>query len=530
MLFNDLSNLLFEQENDFLGIYDLQRFHFLRINQSGIRLMGFSSNQKFSDFRDPWFRATHDEDTEITTKIAKLLESEHHYEEVEVKCLSGQVFRGGITITLIRGTSTALVRIVNLNRLYEAEFALLQSIRQYETIVSNATIGIIVCNENGQIISANKMAEKLFSYSEVEFTTMDIEQLIPADRIDVHRQHRKNFNVNPQTREMGNGYDLRAVNKEGVDFPVEVSLSYFRLNDELYAIAFINNIVFKKEAKLQLKAQHELINQLNVELEQKVANRTHALINTLRQLEKSKEELAKALERERELGALKSRFVSLASHEFRTPLTAILTSTTLVEKYVDGAQQDKIHKHLGRIRASVNHLNEILEEFLSLGRLEEGKVEIHTNRVNLAQLVEEILEVMQGILKPGQTIQTFFSSADVIIIDVTLLRNIILNLLTNAVKYSDAESSITVEGTCKDGLLTLIVQDSGIGISEEDQKHLFERFFRAKNAANISGTGLGLHIVNQYVNLLGGHITLASVLNQGTTVTITLPYENNFID
>jgi len=528
MLFNDLSDLLFEQENDFLGIYDLQAGHFLRINQSGIRLMGFSGNQTFSDFKDPWFRTAHEDDTEIAAKIAKLMKSEHHYEEVEVKRVTGQVFRGGITITRMRGTNVTLVRITNLNRLYEAELALLKSIRQYETIVSNATIGIIVCNENGQIISANKMAERLFRYSEDEFMAMDIEQLIPPDRMDVHRQHRKKFNANPQTREMGNGYDLRAVNKEGVDFPVEISLSYFRLNDALFAIAFINNIAFKKEAKLQLKAQHELINQLNVELEQKVANRTHALINTLRQLEKSKEELAKALERERELGALKSRFVSLASHEFRTPLTAILTSTALIDKYIDGGHQDKIHKHLERIRVSVNHLNEILEEFLSLGRLEEGKVEIHNVRVNLAQLVDEILEVIQGMLKPGQTIESHFSPTDIIIIDATLLRNIILNLLTNAAKYSDSESSITVEGACKDGLLTLTVQDRGIGISEEDQKHLFERFFRAKNAANISGTGLGLHIVGQYVNLLGGDIKLESVLNQGTTVTITLPYENHF--
>ena len=261
-----------------------------------------------------------------------------------------------------------------------------------------------------------------------------------------------------------------------------------------------------------------------------MADRTNALMNTLDQLKQSKDELTKALAAEQRLGELKSRFVSMASHEFRTPLTVLQTSATLIEKYIGLNQPDKCDKHLSRIRSSVNHLNDILEEFLSVGKLEEGKVDTHPAEVDVAEVVAETITDIQGVLKPGQRVTVDVVALGPVWLDPSLLRKILVNLLSNALKYSGPGSVVTVCGTCVANKLTLIITDQGVGISQADQAHLFERFFRATNSINVPGTGLGLHIVARYVELMGGQVKLRSELNEGTTVTLTLPYENYSAD
>lgn len=220
----------------------------------------------------------------------------------------------------------------------------------------------------------------------------------------------------------------------------------------------------------------------------------------------------------------------MASHEFRTPLTAVLTSATLIEKYPNGDQQDKRQKHLERIRASVKNLNDILEEFLSVGNLEEGKIDTHPKDILLSKLLAETVADMRSMLKPGQTIETNQAGRDVISLDPSLLRKILINLISNAIKYSRAGTVVALHLTCADGTLTLVVEDQGVGIAQEDQKHLFEIFYRAPAVTNTAGTGLGLHIVGRYVALMGGTISLKSELNQGTTVTIILPHAKHSVD
>ncbi|GAB2525941.1 sensor histidine kinase [Spirosoma aerophilum] len=261
----------------------------------------------------------------------------------------------------------------------------------------------------------------------------------------------------------------------------------------------------------------------NAELEQKVADRTRTLSLTLEELKKSKEELASALAAERELGELKSRFVAMASHEFRTPLTSISTSAALAGRYTNPDQLDKQKKHLDRINTSVFHLNSILEDFLSVSRLEEGKIRAQVTEVDLSRLVDEAVADIQGLLKPDQSVQLAIVCPDILHLDASLLRKILINLLSNAIKYSGPGSVVFIEGYCVENQLQLSVQDQGVGISEEDQRHLFQRFFRARNVSHVSGTGLGLHIVGQYVKAMGGHVSVQSELNKGTVVTLTLP-------
>jgi PAS domain S-box-containing protein len=261
------------------------------------------------------------------------------------------------------------------------------------------------------------------------------------------------------------------------------------------------------------------------ELEQQVIERTQALVETLRALEESREELQRALATERELGEIKSRFVSMASHEFRTPLTAVLSSVALIEKYPGADQQDKRQKHTQRIRLAVKQLTDILEEFLSIDRLDEGQLKVQAVEVNLPQLVSEAIADLQDTLKPHQTIRTDLACEGPIGLDESLLRKILINLLSNAIKYSGPGSVVSIQGECGQNWCTLRVQDQGIGIAEQDQIHLFERFYRASNVTNIAGTGLGLHIVRRYVELLGGQLSLQSELNKGTIITLLLPYQ-----
>ena len=263
------------------------------------------------------------------------------------------------------------------------------------------------------------------------------------------------------------------------------------------------------------------IEELNNGLENKVEVRTRQLQETLHQLEQSRDELKKALSKEKELGDLKSRFVSMASHEFRTPLSTILSSASLLAKYTESQEQEKRDKHINRIKSSVNNLLDILNEFLSIGRIEDGKILTRYTRFNVQEFVENICNEIRGIAKKEQQFVYIHTGKQEIELDDSLLRNIIFNLMSNAIKFTSDDGIIEVFSSMKNDIFTITIKDNGIGISEEDQQHLFERFFRASNATNIQGTGLGLHIVAKYAELMNGTISFASELEKGTSITIS---------
>ncbi|MDE3212190.1 MAG: HAMP domain-containing histidine kinase, partial [Bacteroidota bacterium] len=262
------------------------------------------------------------------------------------------------------------------------------------------------------------------------------------------------------------------------------------------------------------------------ELEIKVEERTYVLQEAMSKLEKSQKELSEALSKEKQLNEIKSRFVSMASHEFRTPLSTVLSSASLLAKYREAEEQEKRQKHIGRIKDSVNHLNDILEDFLSLGKLDEGKVLMNPAPFNPEELLQEIIEEMRVHLKKGQHLLFEYSGKNELFSDHKLLRNITINLISNAIKFSDENKEIVL--TCKvdPERAILSVKDEGIGIAEEDRKHLFSSFFRGHNAVNIQGTGLGLHIVKRYVDLLKGSITLKTEINNGSLFRIEIPSLN----
>lgn len=393
------------------------------------------------------------------------------------------------------------------------------------------TEGIIVVDKEGKVLVGNPIAEEMFGYGPKELTGLQLEMLLPERYRGKHMSLRSEFNSRPAPRRMGMGRDLSALKKDGTEFPVEISLSYSQTAGNFIAIAFITDISLRKKAEEALKQGEEQLIVYAAELERKVEARTEDLNTSIKNLEsevrerkKAEEEARKALEKERELNELKSRFVSIASHEFRTPLSSILGSISLVEQYNQKGEKEKISKNAQRVKSSVNHLTAILNDFLSLGKLEEGKVDVKVELIDLSTLCSDIKEELKVQLKTGQEIVIkSMESADLALTDPRILRNILFNLLSNAIKYSDADKSILLTIKQSTAGINISIKDQGIGIPEEDQKHLFDRFFRASNAVNIPGTGLGLNIVRRYVHLLNGDISFESAYNKGTTFTITLP-------
>ena len=405
-----------------------------------------------------------------------------------------------------------------------------QEKEKFEALFQHASMGILVANAQAKILLINHFLLKQFGYSEEdELIGKKIETLIPSRYHSNHVHQRDHYIENPRPRPMGLGKDLFAVKKDGSEFPVEISLSNYTTAEESFTIAFVSDITKRKEYETAVIEQKEQLANINVkieglnnELEEKVELRTKQLTDTLKELEISKEELTKALSKEKDLSDMKSRFVSMASHEFRTPLSTILSSASLVAKYTATEEQEKRNKHINRIKSSVTNLTNLLNEFLSIGKIEDGKITPHNISFNIKELITPLCSEMEAIAKSNQQFRYVHTGDTTVFSDPSLLRNVITNLLSNATKFSPESSIIEISSKVTKEETVVTVKDNGMGISKADQEHLFERFFRGTNVTNIQGTGLGLHIVGKYIEMLDGNIEFASELEKGTTFIIRL--------
>lgn len=393
---------------------------------------------------------------------------------------------------------------------------------------------LIVINTKGIILMTNPACSQIFGYLPEEMLGQNIKMLMTSIHKEKHDEYLKNYHTTKQKKIIGIGREVEAQRKNGEIFTCRLAVSEVKFGKEVLYTGTIHDmseIIQNKTAIIELNKQledmvkirtaqlEEAINKIlkiNNDLEEEINNRRQTEIK----LKTNEIELKASLEKERELGMLKSRFVSMASHEFRTPLASILSSASLVGKYVHEHEQNNRIKHINRIKNSVATLTGILEDFLSLSRIEEGKIEVKNEVLDLEILCLSVIDNISNLSKNNQHIFLTIPQNQTIYCDPKILKNILFNLLSNAQKYSDANVELIIEP--KNDCIQIQVRDYGIGIPEEDQKYLFQRFFRANNATNIQGTGLGLNIVKKYVDMLGGKIWFESTHGVGTTFTVEL--------
>ncbi|MBT8321410.1 MAG: PAS domain S-box protein [Eudoraea sp.] len=288
--------------------------------------------------------------------------------------------------------------------------------------------------------------------------------------------------------------------KDGTNYPVEVHLQSSAKGDHRVIICIVLDVTEKRNYTDRLEAT----------------------------VEERTQRLKDALSREIELNELKTKFLSMVSHEFKTPLSAILTSATLVGKYKESKNQEKRDKHLKTITREVKHLNNILNDFLSIEKFEKSKEIYNLSNFSLSKVIDEVIYNANMILKSGQRIG-YPKDVDELVIcqDQKIISLVLINLLYNSIKYSPEDTLIDLLVNVTEDSLILKVSDEGIGIPEKDQKFIFDRYFRAENVLLTQGTGIGLNIVKTHIENLGGSISFESVENKGTTFTVVLPVDNN---
>jgi PAS domain S-box-containing protein len=491
--------------------------------------------------------------------------------------------------------------------LFQCDTNDIRTLSPFEVLFQNASIGIVAVDSKGFIQCINPFALKMLGYEMCELMMEPLETIIPSRFHHKHINHTNNYFNAPTDRVMGSKLEIFAKKRDGNELPVEISLSNFTVNNETFAVAFLNDISERKKIE-KLKNKEEkyrnIIFNINIGLlevdtlgditfanqkfaemsgysldeilgknpeelftsgnEANIVKAKHDLrlegisdIYHLQTINKKGEkrwwlisgapnyddagnvvgsvgihlditdqkikedELLENLKKEREVNGLKSRFVSMASHEFRTPLSTILSSAYLIEKYATTDDQIKRQLHLKHIVSSVNMLTGILNDLLSVGKIEEGKVQVRYTEFDIEKIIVNLVSQMSIGLKKRQKIFYNHIGLTNVLLDEIMLKHILMNLISNASKFSDEGTIIEISSIIKGNKITLSVKDHGIGISKSDQKHLSESFFRGGNVEHIQGTGLGLHIVTEYTHLMGGKIIWKSILNKGTEFILT---------
>jgi PAS domain S-box-containing protein len=399
---------------------------------------------------------------------------------------------------------------------------------RFKAIFQHSHVGILIINGEGNIEDINPFCATIFGYAQSELINQQVEFLIPEYVRKVHLNYRKAYLKNPVPRSMGFGRNLIGLKKDGTEFFVEISLCSYDFEEKINIVCFINDISERKKTE-------NYLTEFNLMLEKKVKERTEELSQALVELNRTNVNLKmreskvyEDLVAEKDLNEMKSRFVSMASHEFRTPLAGILSSITLIEKYQTSDLIYKQDKHIKTIKRSVKNLTEILNDFLSLDKLNQGIVGINPIQFNLPDLINCLIDDTKYSSQSIQKINYKHSGEEAILQqDGALLRNIIINLLSNAMKYSPDGKDILIESETHQNEFIVKIVDQGIGIPDNEQGFLFEKFFRGRNAINIEGTGLGLNIVKRYLSLMKGTISFISNENIGSTFSVIIPKEIN---
>ncbi len=370
----------------------------------------------------------------------------------------------------------------NISDLKQVEMELSQSKRRLEAILDNVNNGILTIDGRGTILSANRAAARIFGLDQPALLNTNLSQLIDEPFEGKATFKRLNGDV---------GHELIGRRADGETFPLYLSLNELRLEDSSVYTCIIQDITHRRQAE-----QERL----------------------------ERERMTIALEKERELRALKNRFLSMMSHELRTPLTSIGLSYDILKKYGSVSTPEERAQALDNIRQQVDYLSEMISDVMTLSRFESDGFQINVEDCDLITYCRDVVEEFQ--LNYHKTHRILFECQErclVAPIDRKLLRRALTNLLSNAIKYSPPNSTVRFTLARNANSVVIQVADEGIGIPPEDFARLFEPFHRASNVETIPGTGLGLPVTKQMVELHGGKIACETQLGRGTTFTIHLP-------
>jgi PAS domain S-box-containing protein len=387
---------------------------------------------------------------------------------------------GGILVLI--ATTFFSIRY-NFNKRIKAEQELKGANDLFKTLFNDTPIGMVISRlKDGVITDCNRAYSQLTNYTPQELVGNTEFSL----KLLESKAHRDGIVKNAFADGSAKAIEVQLKPKDRSPIWVSLSTQVIDINNEKHLLSALLDMTAHKELEEKMKS---------------------------------------ALATEIELNKMKSNFVSLASHEFRTPLTSILSSTVLLDRYSYGEHHEKAAKHVARIKSSVNNLTTILDEFLSISKIEEGKVTPKIEQLNVKDYLAKICNSFNNFSKPGQEIEYEHHGVEEVYTDPVLLGNIVNNLVSNAIKYSDEGKKIFVVSDVNTRL-HIEVRDNGIGIPKEEQKHLFNRFFRASNTGTAQGTGLGLHIMKHYVEMLHGHVKVDSEVGKGSTFTVIFEHPN----
>lgn len=373
----------------------------------------------------------------------------------------------------------------------------------YKVCFNSMQIGILVFNKERHIVLANEPLVDFFGVDETDLLQHKVDTFFKNKEIF------KSFIQNPLNDTYKSPIELEGIHKDGNTLFLELNFGKMEYEGDSYFKVLISDIGVRK-------LKENKINNLNVQLEEEVKIRN-------RELEKVIKQLKQTINKEKELNNLKTKFIELASHEFKTPLSAILSSTELMAKYADLQNKDKLDEHLAKVKVMIGKLNGMLDDLLTLENIERGCVNTNFSHFNYLDLIEEIATSTIPLLKKGQILKFKDSNLKLIYHDFKIIKIILTNLIYNAVKFSNEESKIIVQINSDETNLNFSVKDSGIGIPKNEQDLIFTRFFRAKNAMYIPGTGIGLNIIKGYINSFNGEIWFKSIENKGSVFKLKLP-------
>jgi PAS domain S-box-containing protein len=483
---------LLDQTNDAVLILDLEGVH-LAANQKAADLLGYEPDELIGMSFLHIVSASEQGPASQMLQTLKSGQRAPMYERTFCK-KSGVEFPAEVTLALVRDPDDTPVYVLGFVRdlserkrtdaiIQHSEVNLRRNVERVEAILNSSSDAIILTYADGTLQQANPAFTQLLGYQADDLFSKPLAVLVEPDWTTPLNLGIAAAMESRQPRRI----EVVARRQDGTTFSADAVLSPIasdRRQPPSGIICSLRDITERKQMEAELR---------------------------------------QALEKEKEFSALKTRFVSMASHEFRTPLATIQATCDTLRNYIHKMSPEQVAARFEKIQGQVKHMALMLDDVLTLGRLQDGRMEFHPVEIEVNPFCQEIVDELRGLNATHELVYTVALGEGRARVDRKLMRQVITNLLTNAIKYSPQDSTVRFEVHEEDGWLVMHVTDSGIGIPEEDQKHLFMPFHRAANVGEVSGTGLGLAITKQGVELHGGTITCDSTVGEGTTFTISIP-------